>query len=218
MALSISRIGSFDVERQIYVPSSGGNFARFIDRVTNVGSGTAAVKMRIHGRLGSGLGTELYATASGDLAATIQDAWFATDAIGVPPPLAHLLQGNNAPLEPTLLRVSDNEFDWQFETILEAGQSMAIVTFAIQEATRTNAETEAQRLARLPADALVGAEAFLADVVNFRTLAPGAPRIVFRSPAGTRRGRPWGDSSAGPGPGWRPGTMVLGPGRRWHVR
>ncbi len=182
--LRSATIGSLTVQRQVYVPASGGDYARYLDVVTNPGSSGATVTLNIRGNLGSDSGTVLYATSSGDASLTGADTWFGTDDSDASgdPSLGHVMQGSSPRVGLTSASLSSDNFTWTFSTTVPAGGRVALLTFAIQKNSRADATAEARRLVEVPDDALVGLDDFLDDIVNFSIAEPGAPRVRFDGP------------------------------------
>ena len=180
-------ISGLNVSRKIYVPEMGGDYVRYLDTITNPGATDATVTVSIEGNLGSNATTNVYATSSGDMALGASDAWFGTDDAtdgGGTPSLAHVAMGAGGSevrlaSAPTLTGSFStlDELAWSFNVTIPAGETVSFLTFGVQASTRADAIAEARRLATLPSDAVVGLDAHLCDIVNFRA------NVQFDAPA-----------------------------------
>jgi len=184
VTIAATTLGAVSVQRFIYVPASGGDYARFLDVVSNPGSTAAAARIVVRGNLGSDSSTVLYATSSGDAALTTGDTWFGTDDTDgtLDPSLAHVFQGTSPRVGATAATLTSDNFSWEFSTSIPPGARVAVLTFAIQKNNRADAEAEARRLVELPDDAIVGLDDYLDEIINFSIAAPGAPRVRFMGP------------------------------------
>ncbi|MCS6858370.1 MAG: hypothetical protein NZM37_11710 [Sandaracinaceae bacterium] len=163
------------VQRLIYVPDSGGDWARFLDIFSNRGAAAIEATVRIHGNLGSDGSTRLIATSSGDFSLDPSDGWFVTDDVdgSLDPSLGHVVQGLPAtsPLFPiTQISLIGDNISFEYEISVPPGEQVAILTFAIQAPNQATAQAEAARLVNLPDEALVGIEEYLDVIGNFYTL------------------------------------------------
>lgn len=183
-------MGTLRVKRIVYVPPTVGTYARFLDVVSNPGTAPVNVTLRIRGNLGSDSSTVTTGSSSGDMLVSVADNWFATDD-GTDPggdtPTAHVAQGGGGSLQTaTMVSLSGQDFFWEFAVTVPAGGRVAILSFAIQAANRAASLAEAARVVDLPADALVGIESYLRDIVNFPV--GGAPIVRFTAPATAAEG------------------------------
>ncbi|MEC7523329.1 MAG: hypothetical protein VYE22_25845 [Myxococcota bacterium] len=169
-------LSGLEVSRKIYVPEMGGDYVRFLDSLTNPGATDVTVTVSIEGNLGSNSTTNVYATESGDRTLDATDSWFgtddATDGAGTPS-LAHVTMGAGGSAvrlasAPALTGATGDELGWSFDITVPAGETVSLLTFGVQADTQAAAIAEARRLASLPADAVVGLDAHLCDIVNFR--------------------------------------------------
>ncbi len=172
VTLTEATIGTLRVQRIVYVPAAGGDWARYLDVITNPGATDVTARVRISGNLGSDSSTRLIATSSGDLALGTDDAWFATDDTdgSGDPSLVHLFQGgptSGALVSATTATLSTDSIDISFDVNVPAGGRAAVLTWALQYPNQMTAQAEATRLLELPDDAIVGLEEYAADVVNF---------------------------------------------------
>jgi hypothetical protein len=184
MVMAERVMGALRVQRLVYVPASGGDYARYLDVVSNPSAAPVLATVRISGNLGSQPTTVTSGTSSGDLTVSTADNWFATDdatdGTG-DPSTAHVLQGGGtARVSATMVSLVGDQFFWEFSTMVPAGGRVCFLTFAIQEMTRAASIAEANRLAALPSEAFVGIETFVPDIVNFPV--GGAPLARFTSP------------------------------------
>ncbi|MCS6797896.1 MAG: hypothetical protein NZ898_05115 [Myxococcota bacterium] len=177
-------LGMFRVHRQVYVPRTGGDYARYLEVVVNTSSSPQTLSLRIYGNLGSDGATVLHATSSADTSFTSTDLWFATDDTdgSGDPSMAHVLQGTSPRVGASEASLSADNFSWTFRTTVPAGGRVCFLSFAIQARDRATSLAAARRLAEGPDDALVGLDEFFDDIVNFGLSRPGAPRIRFDGP------------------------------------
>lgn len=176
-------VGELQVTRHIYVPATGGNFARYIDVVTNSTAAPIAATIEVSGNLGSDSSTLIAATSSGDTSVSVADHWIVSDDSGDgtgDPSLAHIAQGAGAPTNAAALSLTRDNYLARYVTMVPPMGQVAVMTFAVQERNRAMAQAEATRLSLLPSDALEDADTYLPDVVNFAV--GGAPQIRFTGP------------------------------------
>lgn len=172
ITLALSSIGSLQVQRIVYVPASGGDYARYLDVVSNPTGADISSTVRIYGNLGSDSGTSVFSSSSGDAAVTTADAWFSTDDSdgSGDPSLAHLFQGDpsTTPTSPaTVASITDDNIEYSYDVTVPAGGRIAILTFALQGPSQSAVQAEAMRLAELPDDVIVGLDEYASDIVNF---------------------------------------------------
>jgi hypothetical protein len=182
-----SSVAGLDVQRIVYVPSAMGDWARYLDVLTNRGATPITTTVRISGNLGSDSGTRLIATSTGGAAVTTRDAWFSTDDTdgSGDPSLAHLFQAgpdSGAPVSARAVSLATDNLEWTFDVTVPAGGRVAILTFAIQTMNQAGAQAEATRLLDLPDDAWTGLEEYETDIVNF------PPRTILTDCTGARVG------------------------------
>lgn len=187
VTLATTTIAGLSVRRVVYVPASGGDWARYLEVLDNPGMTPVTTTVRISGNLGSDSGTRLMATSSGDSVVDPTESWFATDDTdgSSDPSLAHLFQsgpGSGAPVSARAASLSSDNIDWTFDVTVPAGGRVVVMTFAIQTMTQALAQAEAARLVDLPDDAFVGMEDFETDIVNF------PPRTILTDCTGARVG------------------------------
>ncbi len=178
-------IGALQVERHVYVPLSGGNWARYLDVVTTPGTSDVSATLRISGNLGSDTSTVVTGSSSGDSTVTTADTWFATDDTldgSGDPALAHVFQGGPGSLvSATMASISFDNLVWEFSVTVPAGGRVAILGFAVQENTRAASLATAASLVDLPPETMLGLDAYVGDIVNFPV--GGAPVVRFTSPS-----------------------------------
>jgi hypothetical protein len=172
VTLNEATVSGLRVQRIVYVPSSGGSWARYLDVVTNPGATEVSTTVRISGNLGSDSSTRLIATSSGDTVLTTADAWFSTDDTdgSGDPSLAHLFQGgpaSGAAVSARTMTLSTDNIDVQFDVMVPAGGRVAILSFALQYNSQSEVQAEATRLLELPDDAILGLDEYAGDIVNF---------------------------------------------------
>jgi hypothetical protein len=178
-------IAGLEVSRQIYVPSTGGEYARFLDVLRNTGSSPVTTTVTIRGNLGSDSSTLVHSSSSGDTIFSSADFWFGTDDTSDgsgDPSLAHVLQGDSATVSATSASITRDNFTWSFSVSVPAGGRVAFLTFAIQAMNRAAAQAEARRVVETPDDVLVGIDDYLDEIQNFSLATPGAPRVRFDAP------------------------------------
>lgn len=178
--LSESRVGPLLVQRIVYVPAAGGDWARYLDVLTNPGASEVSARVRIHGNLGSDGATRIFGSSSGDLTVNTDDAWFATDDEdgSGDPSLVHLFQGgpgSGALVSASVVSLSGDNLEWSFDVRVPAGGRIALLTFALQYPNQAAAQAEAMRLLMMPEDAIVGLDEYAADIVNFALASETAP-------------------------------------------
>lgn len=177
--MGVDTLSSLQVRRMIYVPSTGGDWARVVDVFENPGTTAITATLSYKCDLGANSSSVVVDSSSGDDMVDPSDFWAVTDE-GVDgsgsPALGHLFQGSGA-LHPTSTAVFHNtdDLEWGFTATVPAGGRVVLVTYAVQANDRATATAEATRLAGLPADALAGIESLEDDIVNF---APGGAPIV----------------------------------------
>lgn len=178
-------VGALRAKRLVYVPASGGTYARFLDVISNPGASDVATTVRISGNLGSDTGTVVTATSSGDTAVTTADTWFATDDASDgagDTSIAHVFQGGPGSfVTVSAASITTDSPSWQFDVTVPAGGRIAVMFFAVQATNRAASSAEAARVVALPAETLTGIEAYVGDIVNFPV--GGAPVVRFTSPS-----------------------------------
>jgi hypothetical protein len=185
--LAVVRLAGLDVQRFVYVPSAMGDWARYLDVLSNPGTTPITTTVRISGNLGSDGSTRVIATSSGDTVVSSADTWYATDDTdgSGDPSLAHLFQsgaGSGAPVTARAASISTDNIDVTFDVTVPAGGRVAVLSFAIQTMSQALAQAEAIRLLDLPDDAWTGLEEYETDIVNF------PPRTILTDCMGARVG------------------------------
>lgn len=177
-------LGDLFVDRHVYVPSTGGDYARFLDRVTNASAVNKTVEMTLYGNLGSDGSTRVMADSSGDGRVTADDAWFATDDIdgSGDPSLAFVMSGSSRSVGPSTASLSGDAFTWTYTFDVGPGETVAILSYAIQKRTQLEAQAQAALLAEGFEEAFDGLDGEIDWIRNFELATPGAPRIAFESP------------------------------------
>ncbi|MFN7700848.1 MAG: hypothetical protein ACK5U8_23340 [Deltaproteobacteria bacterium] len=172
ITLGSATIGSLEVQRIVYVPASGGDWARYLEVLTNPTASEVRADVRIFGNLGSDFGTTVFASSSGDTAVSTADAWFSTDDTdgSGDPSLAHVFQGDPAssPTSPaTAASITRDDLEYSYAVTVPPGGRVAILSFALQGASQAAVQAEAARLIELPDDAVEGLDDYASDIVNF---------------------------------------------------
>jgi hypothetical protein len=176
------------IHRETYIPTDD-HFARFIDVLHNPGTTPITRRISGSGNLGSDGATVLTGSGSGDLLFGITDTWLGTDdADGSGDlSLAHVFMDGKRDTLVSASRSGDNLY-WGFDVTVGPGQTVRLMTFAIQETTREAAGLQAERLVHLPATALANLSAEeLGSIINFDTGVDSvAPFVLSIDPAGSR--------------------------------
>ncbi len=166
------------VQREVYVPEDGGNFARIIDTFTNPTPSDVTRQVKISGELGALI--LIYDSSSGDTAFSTVDHWFGTDAGPEPAHLAHVVWGDGG-LQPVSAKVQGNRFEWTFSlTVPGNGEAVRIMTFAVQASSQTAAAAEAHKLATLPPEGL--AHLTPEEKTSIANFAIGSPQTLAGEP------------------------------------
>lgn len=177
-------VGGLRARRFIYVPLRGGNWARYLEVISNPGATAVTATIAITGNLGSDSSTRVLATSSGDLTISPDDAWATTDDSdgSGDPSLGHVIQGTDPPIRAAEASLSIDNIRWAWNVTIPPRGRVAVLTFAIMERNQAAAQAEARRLAEAPDDALVGLDEYLDAIVNFGIAPTGAPRVRFEAP------------------------------------
>lgn len=164
--------------RKIFVPKNG-EFARWLNIVTNTGPNPAEVAITLRGQLGSGSDTRVTATSSGDSSIGASDLWFAT-AEQVPqntfsriPKVGFVVQGSDAttPASAAGLNQSGTAAVTYTPTI-EPGQSAIIATFVTVQGSSKQAKKVSEDLVDLPSVAIAClTQQELSQIVNFSPIS-----------------------------------------------
>jgi len=163
------------IERKIYVPQDD-NFARYLEVFNNPTASDITVNIQIFSNLGSDSGTDLVATSDGDFTFTSVDDYLVTDdADGSgDPTMAHIFSGPNALIEPSNVSTSapgGDNFSYSFNLTVPAGEQIAVMHFAVQNANRVDALAKADSLQNLADNSLVGLNSSeLNSIINFQAL------------------------------------------------
>ncbi len=146
-------LSNLRVTRKIYVPASKdgelGNFGRWYDALYNPTGMPITVSIEYYSNLGSDSSTVITRTGDGDTIVEIKDSWVATDDYdgGGDPPLAHVIYISGGEEEPDFCSGYNGSdvISWRYDNVrIEPGQTIAFLTFAIQEQTRAKSWQEAE--------------------------------------------------------------------------
>ncbi len=175
---------SLQARRFVYVPLAGGDYARFLDVVTNTGTTPVTVTLGMTCNLGSDGSEVVFSSGSGDTVCDTADAFCGSDDSegSGDPALGHVVQGTTPPTRASVLNVGSGEADWSFSVTIPPGGRAALLTFAIQKTPRMAVTDEATMLTEPDDAALTGLDEYLDDIVNFAIATPGAPRVTFDAP------------------------------------
>lgn len=160
VALNAQNIGNLTVSRKVFVPDND-EFARWLNVITNAGTGLEHVILTTANNLGSDTGTFIYATSSGDMTADVTDLWvgtFQNYSTGTSPDvrLAHVLQGPSAPIAVNQISFTngDDNPTWGYEFDLPAGKTFIFMNFCVGQPSKAEAAAKASELTGLPDNAL----------------------------------------------------------------
>jgi len=144
------------VSRKIYVPASKdgslGNFGRWYDSLHNPTGSPITVSVEYTSNLGSDGSTVITGTDDGDTVIETSDQWVATDDSWdgtEDPSLAHIMhvQGGAEPIDFVELSGAGYGTDrlvWRYDNVVvNPGQTIAFLTFAVQERNRASSFDEA---------------------------------------------------------------------------
>lgn len=161
--------GDLFMSRHIFVSKTAGDFARFLDVIENPTEADIAASIAITGNLGSDGGTVMMGSSNGDTVLDLTDLWFATDDEdgSGDPSLTHIFQGPDRDVSISSISLDRDNFRWQFDTTIPAGQRIAILTFAVQSGNQERAQHEAQTLVELPEEVLLGLDEYMDIIINW---------------------------------------------------
>ncbi|MCB9594160.1 MAG: hypothetical protein H6719_15620 [Sandaracinaceae bacterium] len=181
--LPATPLAGLSVRRLVYVPATGGDYARYLEVLENTGASPISTTVEVYGNLGSDGSTVVTGSSSGDTVVSVADGWFSTDDTDSSgdPSLAHVFSGSSASIDPTAVSLSTDNLSYMWSVTVPAGGRVVILHFAVQANDRAASMAEARRLVETPDDALAGADDYVDDIVNFGIAVPGAPRARFTS-------------------------------------
>jgi hypothetical protein len=162
-------IGGLQVTRQLFIPRTGGSFARYVEVLENPSGQDVQVSLVISGNLGSDGSTFVMATSSGDQTVSAADDWFVTDdGIGGDPTMGFVLADPQALTQPENAGLSGDNFFYSYDVLVPAGGMAAVLHFASQSPNVAGATAKARELIELSGRAREHLSAdVLAHVVNF---------------------------------------------------
>jgi MYXO-CTERM domain-containing protein len=182
---AVTRVGDFDVQRTAFVPSAGGNWARYVDVFTNRAAAVRALTVGVTGNLGSDCGTNTVTTSDGDATVEAADFWAVTDDadLGGDPSLAHVAAGDGAEVGLSAFSVGAcDSLSWTYDPIdVGAGETVSFLFFAVQENSRALAQGAAEEVVDLGGAALDEADVEMDTVVNF-PIGTGRPIVSIGGP------------------------------------
>jgi MYXO-CTERM domain-containing protein len=180
----VQPLGGVDVSRIVYVPESDYDYVRYIDVFSNPGTEMITVSVNINSQIG--FSSSISASASGDTAFGISDAWLTTtDGRSN---LGHVIQAAEPPVRVGSVFHSFGSLTYDWSISVPPGERRALLHFGIQASDAAAAQAEAVRLLELPDDTLTGIDDYLDDVVNFSVFTPDAPRVRFEVPGDLSEG------------------------------
>jgi hypothetical protein len=152
-------LGGLRVIRKLYVPASKdgalGNFGRWYDSLQNPTTSPITVSVEYFSNLGSDASTVVTGSDNGDTSVDLTDQWFATDDAwdgSEDPSLAHIMYLTGAPEPIDYVELSGGPYGgqgdrltWRYDSVvIKPGQTIAFVTFAVQEKNRAASFEEAR--------------------------------------------------------------------------
>ncbi len=152
-------LGGLRVTRKLYVPATKdgvlGNFGRWYDSLYNPTTSPITVSVEYFSNLGSDASTEVTGSDNGDTTVDLTDQWFATDDTwdsSEDPSLAHIMYLTGAPESIDYVELSGGPYGgqgdrltWRYDNVvIKPGQTIAFVTFAVQEKNRAASFEEAR--------------------------------------------------------------------------
>ncbi|HEX5758720.1 MAG TPA: hypothetical protein VF121_05960, partial [Thermoanaerobaculia bacterium] len=188
LALNPQTVGSLTVRRKVLVPGNG-EFARWMNILTNTGGAAVTVNLITSNNLGSDSDTVVVSSSDGDAVAETSDTWVTTfqdygGTISTDPRLGHVLRGAGAPVGlagVTFVNGDDNPF-WSYSVTLAPGQTGIILNFVTGQPSKAEAAAKASELAGLPPNALqCMSPAEQGQVLNFLTAAQGVVEVPTAS-------------------------------------
>ena len=181
--------------RQIYVPT-GGNWARYLDSVTNTSNATVTYTFTIETNLGSDSRTSVLRTSSGDRVLNTADRFIITDdstngaAGGDPVVTTYFGDGSRRADSAT---IQGDDLTFTYDVTLAAGQTASILYFAQQSNTLAEAQSNLAGFQNPSGAFLAGLSAQqLSQIANYNVGSGPGP---------------------GPGPAPVPGTQIGTPNR-----
>ncbi|MHC4742810.1 MAG: S8 family serine peptidase [Planctomycetota bacterium] len=149
-------LSGLQVKRKIYVPATKdgtlGNFGRWYDSLYNPSSSPIVVSVEYSSNLGSDSSTVVTGTSDGDTSIETSDQWVATDDSWdgtEDPSLAHIMHLEDAiePVDSAVLSgggYGNDRLIWRYDNVVvNPGQTIAFLTFAVQEKNRASSFDEA---------------------------------------------------------------------------
>jgi len=173
LALEGEEVNGWQLNRKVFVPQADA-FIRYLDQVTNHGSETRTITLRLNSNLGSDSWTQVVATDSGNAQSfDSQDKWLVTDDSGNPlfddPAVAQVLWGDGG-LPPSSANLYTDTLERSWVLTVRPGETVSLLHYAVQAADASQATQAAEYLVTLPGEALQGLSAAeLASIVNFNT-------------------------------------------------
>ncbi|HEY5599462.1 MAG TPA: hypothetical protein VIK48_02125, partial [Candidatus Manganitrophaceae bacterium] len=123
-------MGGLDVTRKVFVPAAGG-FARYLEILSNPTGADVTVQVEVRSNLGSDEDTRIVVPPS-----ATNNTYAVTDQQGscCDPALGHVFGGPNAPLGVSATRFVDGDDDifYRWDVTVPAGQTVIVMTFAVQ--------------------------------------------------------------------------------------
>ena len=147
------------VTRKLYVPASKdgalGNFGRWYDSLQNPTTSPITVSVEYFCNLGSDASTVVTGSDNGNTSVELTDQWFATDDTwdgSEDPSLAHIMYLAGAPEPIDYVELSGGPYGavgdriiWRYDNVvIKPGQTIAFLTFAVQEKNRAASFEEAR--------------------------------------------------------------------------
>ena len=174
------------VRREVYVPAAGGEFARYLEVLTNPTAATVTRRVTVYGNLGSDGSTVVFLSSGGDTVFGPDDTYLGTDdADGTGDlTLGHVfMDGDRLRLAAAFRSGSDNLY-WSFDVGIGPGQTVRVMTLVTQQLNRSDTTARLAELVGLGGGALDGlTDAEKGTIVNFDTgLDTLAPVVAASAP------------------------------------
>jgi hypothetical protein len=182
-------VSGVNVQRFVYVPEAGRDFARYLDVIVNPSIEAQDVTVRYRCNLGSD-GEETGYGSDGDASPETTDTWIASDdedGAG-DPSLAILVQNEDAPvgLARWVSTPGSGSIDFEFSLSIPSAGTQALMTFVVQAGDRSSSYDTATWLESMPPEATAGLDRELDDVQNL--VDGGVPSLNMGGPYAVAEG------------------------------
>jgi MYXO-CTERM domain-containing protein len=170
-------ISQIRVTRTVYVPDTGSHdYLRYFDSFENTSSSDQTVTAEYYGYIGSRSYTTVTATSSGDAIIDLTDLWYVTQHSSSTTTPTGFLWTDGIMVSPSTMSMASGSVSTMFTFTVPAGETRALMVFAIQNATASGAETVIDYLDDVPDAAIYGlTDQQQQQIVNWHV--SGAPII-----------------------------------------